>query len=395
MSFSATMSNHARLRPSAAPQWGPCPGSVQMREAVPEPPETEAAKEGRSGHVLAERMIEAEARANIGYPTRDEWVGHQVEGVIITDEIYDACLMYARDIGRVMRAEGVFAPTIEQRVSMARRVHPDNWGTPDCYLWSLDRLRLYHWDLKLGWEIVEAESNLQSVDYIAGILEAEDPDSMSGFNDEAVTVVSRIVQPRPFHPLGYIREWRVQASDLRGYINYLRNSANEALGDSPRTVTGPQCKHCPARYACKAHRRSNLAAIDYAMTAVLEETPPQNLRHELQALRHAEQRLQQRISALEEQTIQRIIQGEPIPGLSLQTGKGRRQWSKPVEEVERMGRVFGVDLLKPPEPITPNQAKQKGIPDTMVKSMSETPVTGFKLIERENSWVIKAFQPKE
>lgn len=366
-----------------------------MREAVPEPPETESAKEGRAGHVLAEKMIEAEARANIGYPKREDWVGSQVDGVTIDDDIYDACLIYARDIGAAMRAEGVFTPVIENRVSMARRVHPENWGTPDCYFWSRDRRRLYQWDLKLGWEIVEAEGNLQSVDYLAGILEAEDPNNMADFDDEAVTVISRIVQPRPFHPLGYIREWRLKASDLRGYINHLRSAAHEALGDSPRTVTGPQCKHCPARHACKAHRRSNMAAIDYAMTAVLEETPPEHLRHELRALRNAEERLQQRISALEEQTMQRIMQGEPIPGLALQTGKGRRKWSKPVEEVERMGKVFGVDLLKPPEAITPNQAKQKGIPASMVESMSETPVTGFKLTEREDSWVLKAFQPKE
>ena len=53
---------------------------------------------------------------------------------------------------------------------------------------------------------------------------------------------------------------------------------------------------------------------------------------------------------------------------------------KPVDEVISLGDLFGHDLRKPAEPITPKQAIKLGVDAAVIKEYSITPKTGIRVV---------------
>jgi len=51
--------------------------------------------------------------------------------------------------------------------------------------------------------------------------------------------------------------------------------------------------------------------------------------------------------------------GQHVPHYHVEHGAGREVWNKPAAEVLTLGQLYGVDLGKPVEPITPTQARER------------------------------------
>jgi hypothetical protein len=368
---------HAKLSPSAASRWVKCPGSVSLAARYPETGNSAAADEGTASHWICSETLEGRGRSI------PQWVGQPANnGVIIDMEMVEGAYVY---VGAVKQAAGTTGVKliVEQAVSCAP-VHPECWGTPDLWYWQ--GYELHVWDYKYGFTIVEPFENWQLMCYAAGIMAG-----LTGIQDQQVTVVLHIVQPRPFHADGAVREWRVSGSDLRGYINKLSHAAHAALQPTPGTASGHHCRYCAARHACPTLALACYSAIDYIGQAQPEELSTEAMAMEYRILDRISVLIKSRMTAHESRMIGMIKGGQSVPGYTVDYGTGHAKWNKPVEEVIALGQMMGISLAAPPAAITPSKAIAAGLDSTLVKAYSERPQTGMKLVPVNNSLVNRVF----
>lgn len=356
------MSAHSIYAPSSAFRWVVCNGSPQMELMYPDDEEGEAAAEGTAAHFYGSEMLLG--RTATLAPN----------GLIITDEMREGAEYWIEDCLAVAgdRRDHL---QVEQRVAMPR-IHPECFGTPDTWFYDQANGVVYVWDFKFGHGVVEVFENWQLIAYVCGILDLL---GIDGRTDQHLTVDMRVVQPRAWHRQGRVRSWRVKASDLRGYFNRLHHAAH-----GTGLQTGSHCLHCRARAECPTLRRATLGALDFLGEAVPEQLPADAVGRELTLLNLLESMVKARLSGLESSVEARLRKGEAIEGWALENTYGRQKWSQSAEDVFLMGDLLGVDLRKPPEPITPTQARKKGVDASVISAYSETPRTGAKLVPAEN-----------
>lgn len=388
------MGKHSILAPSSAARRVQCPGSAVLEFMHPETERSQAAMEGDAAHELAEWMLDLASRAAPGYPTLDEALqGSASNGVPFTEEMYEAARLYADDIAAVMRSTGIFGGQylgIEDRVH-SDRIHDKAFGTVDCWLYDPVQKHLRIWDFKFGHAVVDAENNWQLIDYAAGLVDRMT--GASGYEEQQLAVTLNIVQPRAFHRDGPVRRWQTWPGALRAHWNQLRAVEHEALGPNPTYRTGAECKHCNARHVCETLQRAAYEAAEYVGQGGESQLDGPALAVELSILRKARETLSARIDGLEAQAEGLIRNGDTVPGYALEAGRGRKRWrgDLPRETLFAIGDGLGVDLRKPVEPITPNQAAKRGIDESVIRRYSETPQTGLKLVEASNTKAHKIF----
>lgn len=384
---------HSIIPPSSAGIWGKpggCTGWVLMAQTYPETEESEAAKEGTAAHEIAERMILAKARAGHGYPTREDTVGAiATNGVVYTDEMYDAAEIYAADVAAVMRETGVFGGDhfgVETHIE-APLVHELSRGTVDAFVYSQKQRALYIWDFKFGYTHVEAYENWQAINYLAGLI---DTLGIDGHTDQYTTVHVRIVQPRAYHRDGPIREWVIKASDMRQYFNVLSANAHKALGAGTEYNSGSHCRYCPGRHACPAALKAGVQLYEAATQPTPVELDAESLAVQYGIVTRARAQLEYLESAFEEQIKSRIRRGENVRGYAVIESSGRERWARPAEEIIALGDLLGHDLREP-KVKTPNQVRKLGIDDSVIMAYSERPRTGLKLVPDDENRARRIF----
>lgn len=373
---------HAKLSPSAASRWVNCPGSVPLASRFPEVGSSSAAEEGTASHWIGSETLCGRGRY------REEWVGVKApNGVVIDMEMVDGAYVYVQAVKAV--TDTSIKLGIESQVSCAV-IHPECWGTTDLWYWrgvpGAAGSELHVWDYKYGYGIVEPYENWQLICYAAGLMIG-----LTGLQDQQVTVVLHICQPRPFHAEGVVREWRVSGSDLRGYINRLSLAAHQAMSDTPRTASGHHCKYCAARLNCSTYRLSCYAAIDYIGQAQPEEMSVEAMSAEYRILERIELLVKARKSAHESRMIGTIKAGGSVPGYTIDYGQGRAKWTKPASEIIMLGQLMGLNLAAPQEALTPAKAIEAGLDRALVDSYSIRPQTGMKLVSTQGSLASRVF----
>lgn len=370
-----------RLRPSAAAQWMECPGSVVMSEQFPQE-DSEASRNGTASHWAAYRAFATGGiLPPVGTPAPN--------GVILDMEMIECAGMYVQAVKSQVNTSLTFC----EEQMMIPLIHPECGGTPDYWYYNPREKELHIWDYKYGFIVVEPWENMQAICYAAGALDytARSLNMPYGIFDQQTTVIIHIVQPRPFHVAGPIREWRVNAANLRGYFNRLQQSAIEAVGPNPRCNTGKWCKYCDARHACIPAQKAAYGAVEYTDNAVTCVLTPDALALELRTMQRAADQIKYRLTGLQEQAIALLKSGQLLPGYSLKQGYGRRNWIKPVSEVIAMGQIMGKDLTKPLDAITPAQAKKLGIPQDLIDAFSQIGETGLELVQNDKTLAAMAF----
>jgi len=365
---------------------------VMMNAAYPTP-DTEETRAGSAAHELGAAKIEARAHGRApdsGVPAVGAIAGN---GEVVTEEMAEAAEIYAADVHATMQRTGSFRPLVEHRIH-ARRVHDHCWGTMDCALWAPGGRALYLWEFKYGHLPVDVFECLQLVAYFQGLFEEA---GLTGLDDQNLTVVFTVVQPRVYSRGGPVQRWRVRASELRPLVNQLANAAGEALGPQPTARPGPHCEFCPGRHACEAHQRAGFRSMAIASQSLPFDMGPEAVGLELRKLREARQLIEGRISGLEEQAAAMIRSGKRVPFNRMEQGYGRERWKAPPEEVFALGDMYGVELRKPREPLTPGQARKAGLPPELVATYAEKPRGALKLVEdagKKARWIF-ASKPED
>lgn len=348
-----------------------------MEAANPEVERNQDAKEGDTAHEVAAKTLRRTGALIEGATASN--------GVIVTDEMIDAADMFVQEVGKISCSQ-IY---VEDRVDNSF-VHPDNWGTPD--VWGLNNLGsnwyLHILDFKFGHKFVDAFENWQCLDYAGGVLsrpEFRNLDWAKGF----ITIT--IVQPRNFHPEGPVRKWTIPAIKLNTYLQIIRDMATEALGPNPRTIPGPECRDCRGRHQCVALHMTTGAIVDFVGNSNPVNLPASAVGIELRALHRAEALLTARISGLEEQAKASIKRGERVNFYSLEQGFGREKWKMDAATVIATGAALGINLGKPPEAITPAQARKAGISEDITAAMAGRDKGELKLIPQDAEKARKVF----
>ena len=362
------MSDHAPLPPSSADRWVPCPGSIKLEALYPELEETEEQREGTAAHWAVEQVLHGQL-VDVGVIAPNGWVLDQ-------DMVDGADLMHGAIPDRLRPIA-----LVESRVSMSQRIHPENWGTPDAWAYDVAARTIYLWDYKYGHGFVDVFENLQLIDYAAGIVQTL---GIDGLGETEHRIVFCIVQPRCWHRDGHVRRWTCRISDLRTHWNRLEMSASVAMQENPPVnpgVDGAHCKNCLARHACPALHKDVAGIATNFEIAVPLELSDNALGFEIRQLRRLKAKLEGRLTGLEgDATVRMRQQGKRIPGLGMESKPGRLNWTVPSDTVIALGQLYGLQLGKPPEPITPTQAIEKGLPPEMVLQAAKREPTASKLV---------------
>lgn len=402
--MSAVATGHAILPPSGAGVWAHCPGSIVMLESFPEK-DTEETRDGTAAHWVSASILEA-WKANGGRFVVDHssLLGQSdPDGTIITNEMVEGAEMYCEEIAAVLEfaeLEGLDSAWddlhIEERVLATEWIHPDNWGTVDAWFYNSITHRLYIWDFKFGFLDIPAFENLQLVDYYAGIGQTL---GIDGVTDQTLKVTMQAIQPRCFTSNGPIKTWEVLGSDLRGHLNQIRAAAAEARGPEPRTISGKQCRYCPARHGCKSARDAAMAGVDYIHRAMPDSPTNDAISFELATLTDAKKAIEYRLDAMEEEARSRLGAGQTVPGFKIQISQGKRVWAKDTAVIRNVGALTGVDLIDPGKPATPFQAEKRlrdaGFNKDAIEStlgpLITRPSSGMKVVKDDGSEARRIF----
>lgn len=346
-----SVNDHSRFAPSAFAITVPCPGSVQLQEAVPAQPDTEEIAEGKAAHHVAAEYLRGRPMP-VG--ATFEWDGRKW---IVDEDMADGAELWADEMGP--------GCTIEDAVHIPR-VHADCWGTPDGWRLALDDknmpARLRVGDYKYGHRYVDPFENLQvAAGYASGIL------SRLGISagDDNLPVEIIIVQPRAFHRDGPVQRWVTTPFKLNELVKRVRVAVELAAGPNPPTQTGTQCKDCKARHVCGTLRASVGNVVDFAGTIEPVALDTVAAATELAILEDAAARLDSRRTGLLAQVESELRAGRHVPYYGLEPGQARLEWNDDVkvDEVIGLGTLMGQDLRKPPTTknmlCTPTQAIER------------------------------------
>lgn len=362
------MTEHALLAPSSAHIWAVpdgCPGSARMQQAYPDDEESPEAIEGTAAHFYATEILNGREPA-VGMVAPN---GHPINA-----EMVDCAQALLVDVRDVMRAASAPELWVERRVFMPI-VHAENWGTLDVAVIDRPARRAHLWDYKYGHRFVDAAGNWQLLDYAIGVMRELAPCA----EWPQWTLTLTVVQPRNYHPVGPVREWRIDGGQLLDvYVPKFFEAARLATGENPPLRTNAHCRDCSARRTCPALQRAAAIAMDVSYQAQPVELPPHAVGLELRQIDDAITRLEARKTGLEEQALGLIRGGTRVPFYTAQHASGREAWTAPLEQVFALGDNFGVDLRKP-QAITPGQARKAGIDESVIAAYAAKPRGALRL----------------
>lgn len=363
-----------RVRPSALNRIVNCSYSLRANDGCDDE-SNDAALEGTTAHWGSYEELNGRNVVGEKCPETD---------MIYTQKMSDDCSLY-RDYIERMRNHG--SVQLEQCITCPD-IHPNCEGTPDAAAWIPKANTLVIVDLKYGWRLVHPYENFQLTAYASGHIAA----SQLPHN---TNVILAIVQPRPNHQLGKVREWHTTVGELRATINYISSQVHEAFGVEPHAKTGSYCAHCPQAGTCSALSEASYNAIDYV------ERFPENIYYDagnvsaaLDNLERAKDILRIKLKAIEEIAEQKIRAGESLPNYELGPTFARsKKWLKDEQDLIEFGKIMGVKLTKE-KLLTPSEAVKAGLPKRTVDQLSEAEKTGLKLMRVNHDVAKMAFQKK-
>lgn len=361
---------HAFLPPSAAGRWDVCALSAALEEAYPDSEESPESLEGTAAHWVVQRTLESHP------PAIDTQAPN---GVAVTREMLEGAELVVETLEQTLGPDWRSMLVIERRVQIPT-IHPSKcWGTPDYYAWVTTAVLrvLFLFDYKFGHGIVEVRDNKQLTAYASGLI-----DEKATLGDQPVKLVACLIQPRSYHRDGPVRFWHgATAQTLRPAIEHLRVQAAKATSPNPEAVPDPDaCKNCRGRHACEALQREAYQSAAKGQQAQAIDLSPHALGLELRALTRAQALLNARVSGLTAQVESTVRRGGSVPFWSMEATVPHLKWKVSQLEVLALGEILGKDFSTPPGVITPVQAKNAGMPESLVTVYASRPAGTVKLV---------------
>jgi len=306
------------------------------------------ADEGTAAHELGERCLKK------GTDPKD-YLGEQIkvgENLFeVNAEMVEAVTIYVeyvRNLGPEIM--------VEQKLDL-RKYIPECFGTSDAIVETYENEKsvLYVCDLKYGKGVpVNAYANTQGMIYALGALQRFDIITGGPLHESTDEVVVVIVQPR----IQNISEYRILTSELLEWAEEeLKPAAKKAmrlffecrkvgntdpLNDVDLQPTDKGCKWCKAKETCKARAMVGYqAAVEgfEDLTEVMEQPlkkselkDPRKLGNkELAILYHDMKLFVKWFEGLKETLLNKMMDGEEVPGLKPVLGHAKRAWAKDKE----------------------------------------------------------------
>ncbi len=373
------MSAHAKYAPSASARNEVCPASARMEAQFPDE-ETQDSRDGVAVHWAGAELLHGEQVA----------VGQVADnGVVLTAEMIDGAEMYANHIMQ----RGPVGHVEETLTEPA--LHPDNWGTPDHWVFDWSAMTLYVDDLKFGHRFVDARWNTQLIEYAALALRTLSVAPEHPFFTD-VKIVFTLVLPRCFHAPSPVQVWHTTWREIEPRLDMLQAAMFAADQPDARcnAIDVQACRDCKARHACDANLQEAAIAIGVVGQAIPLHLSPLAKVKLLRVLRDAELRIKSLREGIEQDLVQTIRRKQAVPFFALEGRPGREVFNGDKTIVD-VAKLYGVDVMKEPELITPKQAIKAGVPADVVRLFSKTNSGALELVEYDGSDVADIFKSKE
>lgn len=210
---------------------------------------------------------------------------------------------------------------------------------------------IYIADLKYGFRIVDVWPNYQLAIYAFAYAK------LHGLDLSQCMVSLTIVQPRRWHPSGTVRSAFISGAECLALVMRALMAVVNALQPDAPLIPGKHCDYCPGRAECTALRSDTLDTV-VTMPVGL---PDDCAETELLYLRKYSEKLQAYMSGLEAQVEHAIKNGKVSSKFELRRSQGRKVWADP-GKAKALANLIGVNIERPAELITPNQAFDAGMP---------------------------------
>lgn len=331
------------------PRFMACNGSLRMAPSYPvEAGDTSARDEGIAAHYMS-------TVAHSGKMTVEELIDRQApNGIYMTSEMAEHVTAYLKIL-----------PPGEMEVDTSFAGESWSVGARSDHI-GCDAVTLVITDLKYGFRLVEPTENWSLIAHAIGYC------VRNGVVPQRVTF--NIFQPRPYHPDGIFRSHTITYDELWNRYGQL-NAALSNPADELRT--NPYCGKCHALATCPAARAANYNAIDTLSRVFADDMPDAALSFELDTMRAAEDIIKSRANALQELAMHRLKSGRVIENYVVEDRFGNRAWKQGLT-VPLLSMATGIDVSKPGF-VTPAEAERRGVPEHVVKALTDRPMIGKKL----------------
>lgn len=244
----------------------------------------------------------------------------------------------------------------------------DCTGTADWECFSQHELVIL--DLKGGYVYVEVEDNYQLLLYAIGAVYKHE---RAGKRINDLRLV--IAQPRA----GGNKELVIRREELDSYASFFRKRAEATYErNAPLSASEEACEWCPAAGICpEAHKMTSALAAKIDWPDEVTKLSEEKFQLLLANLGH----IRKMCDRAEELAIERLMEGEEVPGYKLVEGRSLRVWVDE-ERAERFLRKHGI----PPHTtklITPAAAARglEAISAALPESLTTKPVGKPKLAQ--------------
>lgn len=337
------------------PRFMACNGSRLMAGEIPPSTDTSQRDEGAAAHNMAVTVFN-------GHHSLDELIDHKASnGVFMTSEM----AQHVNDYLQQTIGDATFK---QMEMETSHDNQANGWvvnGRADFIALSTNGvLRIV--DFKYGWRLVEPENNWTLISHAIGF-----------FRQSKWTISEielQIFQPRPYHPDGALRTWRITNNDLSNFDKQLN-----AVLSNPRDElnTSPHCAKCLALVPCPAARKAEMNAIDATDMVFSDTISNEMLTFSLDNLNRAQDMIKERLSAFQELAKHRIKAGQVVDNYSVDNQYGNTKFIDGMNG-PMLKALTGKDLTTE-KLVTPAEAKRQGVSEVVLKAITTRPMIGVKL----------------
>ena len=368
--------SHAEFSASGSERWLNCPASISLSKNYPEPPESEAAREGTEAHACLEFLLRN--RNNLTAAFKMARKTHP-------EEMVEYCYEAALYILKRHKDEGGDL-LIETEVDASPFTCPDQFGTLDAAVVN-EFGRLIVIDFKYGAGIVVEPKgklglgNSQLCYYALGISHT--------YHHNFVEVELVVIQPRAFHESGEtIRSHVMTMEDLLSWGTIFQAGVKKARGKNPQLKSGTWCKYCPVAIDCSELKEESFKNAQIAFDDVKEEIvslpkpeaiPEINLPKMLAAI----EKIEVWADAVKTYAYHMLTRGHAIEGWKLVQKRATRKWGDPDKVAEEARALFN-EMAFDTKMKTPAQMEKlfpsKSDAEKWVKARTVAESSGFTMV---------------
>jgi hypothetical protein len=342
------------IRPSNAHRWLVCHGQPSATRSLGDS-SSKYADRGTVAHALLELTF----RLDLQEADLAGYEGKTLNGMppIPVDELMIRGIGHAVDYVRSYKTRYPASDYHIERVINIDLGSVATSGTADIVIDNLPH-EMVIVDYKNGVVHVDHEENPQLQLYALGYVQESEDRVMSKTRIKTV-----IIQPNSRGAGLPVREDTTTRKELEKFNALARAAVKEIYGPDPQRVAGEHCRFCRAAGQCVTYADFVLAQAGLEFSKVEDDAPipdPRDMQPaDMARVLRSIDRLRAWLVSVEELAIQRMLDGQAVPGYKVVQSQPRRRWDDEagvLAIVRRLG--LPEDLVAPRSVLTPAQLEK-------------------------------------